>query len=109
MENKACVQGIEEIECIERLGGFDVGDIVKTIELHKDAILKVERIDVISTSRPTVDYAIKVCINLKADKKKLIDAITDMFNKFKATSVDLDSEKNGKTLTFWWDTSKREI
>ena len=104
MENRVSVQGIEEIKCIESLGRFDVGDIVKTIELHKDAILKVERIDVISTSRPTDDYAIKVYINLKADKKILIDAIVDMFNKFKATSVDFDSEKNSKILTFWWET-----
>ena len=103
MENKESVKGIEKIKCIESLGGFDTDDIIKTIELHKDAILKVERVDVLSISRQSDDYAIEIYLNLRADKKKLIDAVVDMFKKFKAASVDLECDDGVRMLTFWWD------
>lgn len=89
------VPGISEIGDMPYSENFDIEEIAKIAEENKDIILKVE---------PINEDSLDVYINLDAEKQRLVDGIVDMFNRFHATSVDLDYKQDGvRILGFQWD------
>ena len=106
---KKQVQGIRSVKNIEDFSGFDSEQVVRTIEENKDIILKVEPYK----PHDSFEDAIDVYLNLKAEKTRLVDGILNIFNKFEATSVNLEYNKTRGTthgiriLRFWWDRHDR--
>lgn len=96
---KKSVPGIDEVVKIESSGDFDVEKVVETIRANRDIISKVE----------AGDYSISVYLDLRADRKRLVDGIADICSKFHACSVDLDCNVGVRIFKFWWDSSARNI
>jgi len=96
---KKSVHGIESVKDMESSGNFDADKIVEVLITNKDIIRKVE------TGKDHID----VYLNLRASRQRLVDGIAEMYKKFDACTVDLECDKGIRVLSFWWDSSDREI
>lgn len=78
---------------------FDLENVVEVIEANKDIINNVE----------AGECSIIVHMNLGADKKRLVEGIGDMYNRFRAHSVDLSCDIGVRIFKFWWGSKARNI